>query len=110
MGLQGGSPVKTVSRHCIFCGEPTETGDHHLVAKTLHSIIPNLTEEETKVIDDVRVPVCSTHHEIVEEMARVYGNIIRCLIERRPYNLKEGLPYRKEQIMKRVPQQKERSQ
>ena len=85
---------------CVFCGTIVKDGDHHLVAQTLHNSLPNLSEQDQNAIKEIKIPVCRGHHEILEEQVRVYSNIIRCILENRPYNFAENLPYRKNQIIK----------
>ena len=86
---------------CVFCGVIVKNGDHHLVAQTLHNALPNLSELDKEAIKEIKIPVCRDHHELLEEQVRVYVHIIRCILEQRPYNFKDSLQHRKDQIIRR---------
>lgn len=98
--LQRDSSVKTCSTLnmiCIICGLPAD-GEHHLIAKTLLKTLPSLTPDDVRVIKETKIPLCRHHHDLLEEISRIYTHLIRCAVEGRPYRLSTNLPHRKGKI------------
>jgi len=82
---------------CVICGFPAD-GEHHLIAKTLLKTLPNLTPDDMRMINDLTVPTCRHHHNLLDEVARMYVHLIRCALEGRPYRLSTTLLHRRANI------------
>lgn len=80
--------------YCVFCGMPSND-DHHIVAKTLLKALPNLSDDDRTIIFNSVLPMCRHHHDMADELARIYVHIIRCVLEGRPYHLDTTVSHRK---------------
>jgi len=87
----------TVDVICVMCGLPSH-GDHHLIAQTLLKTLPDLTPDDIRVIKQTKIPLCQHHHNLLEEISRIYTHLIRCSLEGRPYHLSTNLPHRRAKI------------
>uniref|UniRef100_A0A6M3M5E7 Uncharacterized protein n=1 Tax=viral metagenome TaxID=1070528 RepID=A0A6M3M5E7_9ZZZZ len=82
---------------CVVCGLPAD-GEHHLIAQTLLKTLPRLTPDDIRVIKETKISLCQHHHNLLEEISRIYTHLIRCALEERPYHLSTSLPHRKAKI------------